>query len=126
MELIIVVITLGVITSLALSNYNNIMEQSYCRNAQMNLIAISHATAIRATKDPQTDITTFNTAATNTNLKLAINDPRFIYTFEGLPIDYVARATRTGGPNYACRINNVPSTSLSCFGSSFCPTVLNP
>ena len=125
MELIIVVITLGVIASLALSNYNNIVEQSYCHNAQMNLMAIYNASKIRGIKDPSTDITSANTATVNANLRLNINDANFNYTYNGAPNGFMSFAIRTDGPSYSCRVRFNPN-DLTCTNNNFCPSVFTP
>lgn len=125
MELIIVVITLGVIASLALSNYNNIVEQNYCRNAQMNLMTIYSASQIRGVKDPQTNITTADLTTINNNLQLNISDNNFDYTYAGNPSNFNATATRNEGPNYSCQVQNNPA-QLTCTNTNICPSTFTP
>ncbi len=128
MEIIIVVITLGVITSLALSNYSKIIERNYCRNAQMNLIAIQSAAQIYKVRNGNFSIPTgTDLDAINTDLKLNITDPNFTYSFiAGTPPQtFTATATRRNAI-YNCSINETSAASLACTSieDNFCPKVL--
>lgn len=128
LEILIAVITLGVVASLALSNYRTIMEQSYCNTAQRNLIAIRLAAEIHLTKTGTWNISGTTLTNINNDLRLNINDPKFIYTYESPPFSpNLASATRTGGPTYTLwvDVNPVSSTNPS-INPAFCTNVIPP
>ena len=126
MEIIIVVITLGVIASLALSNYNTVMEQSYCNTAQRNLIAIRLAAEIYHTRTGTFEITGTTLTDINRDLNLNIIDSKFIYTYT-VTSPNLSFATRTGGPTYTLTlyIDPVSSTNPS-INPAFCTRVVTP
>lgn len=131
MEIMIVAITLGVIASLALSNYNKVMEQNYCRNAQMNLIAIHNAIQIFYLKNRTYHSSGSDLTAINTDLNLNINDPYFTYSVVGVdPNNYsLTTSTRKNGPTYSCTVSSTTSlqgvnVNPTCTSTNFCPSVL--
>ncbi len=109
-EIMVVVITIGVVASLALLNYNKLVEQSYCSNAQRNLITISFAAEAYRAKNPTYGPSMPNLAAINATLNLNINDTKFNYFFgPNTATQYSGVASRTaGGPFYAVGINKGP------------------
>ncbi len=127
MEIMIAVITLGVIASLALSNYNKTIERNYCHNAQMNLLAISNAKIIKDLRSrPSASATVTGISDINNTLNLNINDAKFDYVLNSnVSGNYTAIATRTGGPSYTCTVINTPF-SLTCTSGEdvFCPRIL--
>ncbi len=122
MEILIATITLGVVASLAFYNYQNVMEQNYCRNAQTNLLAIQSAAVIYGAKINMTaDITSGNITQINNTLRLNISDPQFNYTLGGSPKNFVAEATRSNSA-YSCEIK-APASGVTCSNQDYCPDV---
>lgn len=129
MEIIIVVITLGVITSLAFSNYRTIMEREYCRNAQMNLLAIDSAAKIYKIKNNTYGPFLNNLTAINTTLNLSISDDKFTYQFSGGAVNYTSWARRIPGPAaYTCSLDSsLPFSSVNpTIAPAFCTNVISP
>ena len=131
MEIIIVVITLGVIASLALSSYNKVVEQNYCRSAQMNLIAIHNAVQIYYLKNQTYNTRSgFDLTAINTDLNLSIVDSQFTYTVSADPNYFKSvRATRNSATAYTCSVDSTLALSgnnvnPTCDNATFCSSVL--
>jgi prepilin-type N-terminal cleavage/methylation domain-containing protein len=80
-EIMVVVITLGVIMSLALTSYKKVLEQNYCRNAQQNMVLIYNAVQVfKIKKNPASFPASPNLAAINAALGISIpDDPKFTY-----------------------------------------------
>ncbi len=126
LEILIAVITLGVVASLALSNYRTIMEQSYCNTAQRNLIAIRLAAEIHLTKTGTWGISGTTLTDINRDLSLNITDPKFIYTYS-VSTPNLSFATRTGGPVYTLTLNINPVSSTNpSINPAFCTNVIPP
>ncbi|MCC6758397.1 MAG: type II secretion system protein [Candidatus Omnitrophica bacterium] len=127
-EIMVVVIILGVIASLALSNYHNIGEQNRCRAAQMNLLRIYNASKVREVKDT-THIHVTGAEDINLVLKIKIDDPNFIYTYRYYDsLSWLASATRVNGPPYGCMLavnSDEEITSIIC-PSDYCGTSIIP
>ena len=128
-EVMTVCVVLGVIATLGLSRYNSTLEANYCRNAQMNLLAINSASKIYFSQYKSyiipsgTDLT-----AMNHDLALNINDPQFQYSSWRSPTTYGVLAQRVSSPNYTCTISQdaLSSSNPSCIGYSACPSVIGP
>ncbi len=133
MEIIIVVIVLGVIASLALSNYKTIVEQNHCRNAQMNLLLMHSAGVIYISKygpPPAPPGFGANLAALQSSLKISIPaDPNFDYQDNNILGFANLRATRKNGPSYNCEVSfasKLSTTNPLCTDLSYCQPVISP
>lgn len=127
-EILVVIITLGALISLALPNYNKIVEQSYCRNAQMNLLTIYNASLIRESKNTTPVPFTNGLPAINPILKINLtDDPKFDYVYRyDDHMSWMATATRKNGPNYTCMLIIPGGFRISCTSPTYCPDVIQP
>ncbi len=106
MEIIIVIIILGSLAGLAINNYRNVMEDSYKRNAVINLYTVYAALEIALYKKNNPELfpgAANTTAEVNRILGLNIVDPNFRYTiFTSLNDNYTASAIKSQGTSYTC------------------------
>lgn len=122
-----VVILFAVIASLALQNYRKMIEQAYCRNAQMNLLRIYSASLVREVKNTSS-VQKDNLSDINAELEINIaDDPNFEYYYRYInpTTPWSAGAVRTiGPPFYRCSIT--PPSQITCDSEEFCPVVIPP
>lgn len=126
-EIMVTVIIVGVISSLALSNYFKVMEQSRCRNAQMNLITIHQAAIIKTTKTGTAAISGTDLAAINSQLKLNIRNDDFTFNYTSSASTYTVVATRNNSLAYQCWIVgpwSPTNTNPNCSNATYCPKVV--
>ena len=130
-EIMIVVITLGVISSLALLSYSKVLERGHCANAKENLRRIHAAVQIYYLKHGNSGIPGLSSAETiNNTFNINIVDPYFNYSTyydpgHG-PILSQGHATRLNGPTYMCSAPfGIPinDTNPSCTSADYCDSV---
>ncbi len=124
MELVIAGIIMSVIAMVALPSFKNMLERAYCKNAQMNLIAIySAARNYKIAHRTYLNPSGHDIAAIRSDLKLSIDDPKFTYDYAGAAGTFSASASRTTG-NYTCFIldSAVSATNPNCTDTTICGT----
>lgn len=133
-EIMVVVITLGALAALGLTNYNKVVERGHCTNAKENLRRIHSAAQIYALKHGGSGMPVLSTTATiNLTFNINIEDPYFNYTTyydpgHG-PILSRANATRISGPSYICSAPfglQLDDTNPSCNNLEYCDSLEGP
>lgn len=133
-EIMVVVITLGVIMSLALTNYGRVVERGHCTNAKNNLRRIHSAAQVYALKNGGSGMPVLSSTFTiNQTFNINIVDPYFNYSTyfdpgHG-PILSQATATRIGAPGYSCSAPfGIPlnDTNPGCDSLAYCDSVELP
>ena len=132
-EIMVVVITLGVISSLALISYNKVVERGHCTNAKENLRRIHSAAQLYALKNPGVTMPVLtSTIGVNHTFKINIVDPYFNYsTYIAGPVPpgSTGYADRLGGPIYRCSAPfGIPlnETNPGCNNLEYCDSAELP
>jgi prepilin-type N-terminal cleavage/methylation domain-containing protein len=123
LELMIVIIIIGILATLGLINYQLVVEKTHDDKAKSELKLIRAAERIYR-MEQGAYIPCGNTAAVNTNLKLAISNPptgaTWSYTVAGSPTAFQARALRVNAPGRVrtwC-ISQDPDAEPCCSGAT--------
>ena len=108
MEIMVAIVLVAVAGSLALNKYNMVLEQSYCRDAQFNLVAMANGAKVLYAQTQSTTLPGGVTTSTdvnliNTGLRTRLTNEFFVYQYWGGSVDYTCRATRIG-LGYDCYI----------------------
>lgn len=120
LELLVVLIIVGIMAALSITNYTKTSERAYDREAQSALSLIQSAERMRRLRSaayyPPSG-TEGDMGNINTNLKLNLAEQRWDYSIAGGTDTFTANATRSGR---TWSINQVDS-GASCSPPALCP-----